>query len=327
MKQFFILGWLGLACFSLTGCSDDERLALQNDLIKKSVAPLVVGEKVQFSYAAGTTDSKLQTFKVVASAPGAEGTEFEPYTWRTENGNEISTVVATNCKTEGTTSTADIIDSQATTLRYYYVIPPELKGQQVSFVFSATSQDGETATYETPSYPVSSVDMKKKIELCGDDNGARYFSVEDMKAYTLEEVISGNLMDRIDFIYAFDATKTVGENEYTYKHAIFAPGASYYYPDDFSLPANWPTKETLMDKKLYVWDGQLKDDEHTAIYVDDADLKAATFENSACGILDLRAEGGVFMQTADGKYTAYIYINSLDDQSKTMVMGIKRLSK
>ena len=28
-----------------------------------------------------------------------------------------------------------------------------------------------------------------------------------------------------------------------------------------------------MDKKLYVWDGQLKDDVNTDIYVDDLDFK------------------------------------------------------
>lgn len=327
MKHIILIGILGLTFLGLTGCSDENDVILQNDLIKKSVAPLVVGEKIRFSYAAGTTNSKLESFKVIASYPGAEGTNFEPYTWRTQNGNEISTIVATNCTTEGATSTADIIDSQATTLRYYYVIPSELKGKQVSFVFSSTSKDGEKVTYETPTYTVSSMDIKKKIELCAEDNGARYFSIENMKAYTLDEVINANLMEKIDFIYAFDATKTSGGNEYTYKHAFFAPGATMFYPDDFSLPSNWPAKQTLMDKKLYVWDGQLKDDDHVAIYVDDLDLEKVTFDQSADGILDLRAEGGVFIKTADGKYTAYIYINSLNDKSKTMIIGIKRLSK
>lgn len=327
MKRIILLSLLSIVCFSFAGCSDDDDVALQNDFIKKSVAPLVVGEKVQFSYAAGTTDGKLKSFKVVASAPGDVGTNFEPYAWRTENGNEISTVVAMDCKTEGAVSTANIIDSQATTLRYYYVIPSDLKGKQVSFEFSSTSQNGETVTCKTPVYKVSSMDIRKKIELCGEETGARYFSIEDMKAYTLEEVVKGNLMDKIDFIYAYDATKSVGENEYTYKHAIFAPGASMYYPDDFSLPSGWSAKETLMDKKLYVWDGQLKEDDHLAIYVDDLDLQTATFENSTNGILDLRAEGSVFLKSADGKHVAYIYINSLNDQTKKMVLGIKKISE
>lgn len=327
MKRIILLSILSIICFSFAGCSNDDEASLKNDYIKKSVAPLVVGEKIWFSYAAGTTDSKLKSFKAVASAPGDEGTNFEPYSWRTENGNEISTIAASDCITDGAVSTATILDSQATTLRYYYVIPPELKGKQVSFEFSATSQDGEEVSCKTPVYDVCSMDMKKNIELSGEDDGARYFSIEDMEAYTLEEVVSGNLMDKIDFIYAYDATKSVGENEYTYKHAIFAPGATTYYPDDFSLPSDWPAKETLMDKKLYVWDGQLKGDDHIAIYVDDLDLQEETFDNSANGILDLRKDGGAFLRTADGKYVAYIYINSLNDKTKTMVFGIKRLSK
>ncbi|GAB6007846.1 DUF4466 family protein [Dysgonomonas reticulitermitis] len=326
MKRIIILSLLSLAFLGFTRCSDDDNTTLKNDLIKKSVAPLVVGEKIEFSYAAGTTDSKLQSFKVVASAPGAGGTNFEPYTWQTKNKVEISTVVASNCETNGAVSTAEIIDSQATTLRYYYVVPAELKGKQVSFVFSATSKDGKTATYETPSYAVSSMDMKKLIELSGEDTGARYFSIEDMKAYTLDEINSGNLMSKIDFIYAFATTKTVSGNQYTYKHAFFAPGATMYYPDGFSLPSGLASKETLMDKKLYVWDGQLKDDSHNTIYVDDLDLQKVTFDNSTSGILDLKAEGGIFMKTADGKQVAYIYINSVNDASKKIVIGIKKLS-
>lgn len=81
-----------------------------------------------------------------------------------------------------------------------------------------------------------------------------------------------------------------------------------------------------MDKKLYVWDGQLKDDKNNAIFVDDQDLKSQTFENSSDYVLDLRAEGSVFMKSSDGKYVAYIYINKLENDSKTAVIGIKRLS-
>lgn len=326
MKRIISLSLLGLTLLAMAGCSDDENTTLQNDLIKRSVAPLVLGEKIEFAYAAATKDSKLKTFKVTASIAGAEGTNFEPYTWRTENGSDVSVVVATDCKTEGAVSSASIIDSRTTTLRYYYVIPEELKGKNLSFIFSSTSENGETVTFKTPTYQGSSMDMRKMIELSGEENGAHYFSIEDMKAYTLEEVQNGNLSSRIDFIYAFAATKTVGENSYPYKHAIFAPGAESFYPDDFSLPAGLTAKETLMDKKLYVWDGQLKNDNNNNIYIDDLDLKAQTFENSACGILDLKAEGSVFMKSADGKHVAYIYINSLNDKTGTMVVGIKKLS-
>lgn len=324
MKNIFIINIFCFVLLSLVSCSDDENSTLQNDLIKRTTAPLIVGEKVEFAYAAGSRDGKLKVLKVEASVPGAEGTNFEPYTWRTENGTDVSTIVATECKTEGRLSSANIINSQATTLRYYYVIPEEARGKEISFVFYSVADNGEEATYRTPAYQVSTMEMRKLITLSGDDNGARYFSIEDMKAYTKDEVNAGNLSSRIDFIYAYSPKKTVGGNSYDYKHAFFSSSAEAFYPDGFSLPAGWDKKQTLMDKKLYVWDGQLKDDKNNSIFIDDLDLKLQTFENSADYVLDLRDEGSVFMKSSDGKYAAYIYINKLDNGKKTAVMGIKR---
>ena len=324
MKRIFTIGLGTILLASLVACSDEDT-SLQNDLIKRTTSPLIVGEKIEFAYAAGTPDSKLSTLSVRASIPGATGTNFEPYAWHTENGTDISEVVATNCVTDGNTSTAEIIDSQATTLRYYYVIPEEAKGKRVSFIFSSVAEDGEEVSLNTPSYTISSMDMKKLITLSGEENGARYFSIEDMRAYTKDEVAAGNLSSKIDFIYAYAATKTVNGNNYDYKHAFFSPAAEAYYPDDFVLPAGIEKKSTLMDKKLYVWDGQLKDDINTAIYIDDLDLKEQTYENSADYVLDLRADGGVFMKTSDGQYSAFIYINSLNNDAKSAVIGIKRL--
>lgn len=325
MKKISILSFFAVILISVVACSDEDNGALQNDLIKRTMSPLIVGEKINFAYAAGTSDSKLSMMCVEASVPGGEGTNFEPYAWHTENGVDKSEVVASDCRTEGRTSSAIIIDSQATTLRYYYVIPEEVRGKKVSFVFSTVSENGEKVSYRTPSYNVSAMDMRKLISLSGEEDGSRYFSIEDMKAYTKNEVISGNLFSKIDFIYAYAPKKNVNGNSYDYKHAFFAPAAEGFYPDDFVLPSGIEKKKTLMDKKLYVWDGQLKDDVNTDIYVDDLDLRSQTFENSVDYVLDIRAEGGVFMKTSDGKYAAYIYINSLDTNNKKAIIGIKRL--
>ena len=326
MKNIFVISLFCSVLMSLTACSDDDNGVLQNDLIKRTVSPLIVGEKIEFAYAAGTPEGKLNLLRVEASAPGAVGTNFEPYTWHTENGTDVSKEVASECKTEGNVSSAKIIDSQATTLRYYYVIPEEIRGKEVSFVFSSVAENGEETSYKTPSYKISSMDMKKLISLSGEDDGARYFSIEDMKAYTRDEVSTGNLSSKIDFIYGYAAKKSVNGNSYDYKHAFFSPSAEAFYPDGFVLPGGLEKKKTLMDKKLYVWDGQLKDDKNNAIFVDDQDLKSQTFENSSDYVLDLRAEGSVFMKSSDGKYVAYIYINKLQNDSKPAVIRIKRLS-
>lgn len=326
MKKIWITGILSCLLLSLASCSDkdDENASLKNELIKRTVSPLLVGEKIEFAYAMGSLTGKLKTARAEASFGGSAGTGFEPYAWHTENGTDVSTVVAKDCLTDGTVSTATLMDVQATTLHYYYVIPPELKGKEVSFVFSATSQANETVTFSTPAYKVSNMDMAKSITLEGTDHGARYFSIEDMKAYTLQEVESGNLSSKIDFVYAYAAKKQSGAHAYDYKHAFFSPAATAYYPDGFTLPASWEKRSTLMEKKLYMWDGQLKDDPNNNIYVDDLDLQQQSFDNSADYVLDLKGEGSVFMKSHDGKYVAYLYINKLDNSKKTAVVGIKR---
>lgn len=325
MKKIVITGIICSFLFSFASCSDkDDDTALKNDLIKRTVSPLLTGEKIEFAYAMGCPEGKLKSARVTASVAGQDGTNFEPYTWYTENGTDKSVVVAEDCKTEGNVSTAKIIDSEATTLRYYYVIPEELRGKEVSFVFSSETQDNKVATYKTPAYKISNMDMRKNIVLTGTDTGARYFSIEDMKAYTLQEVEAGNLSAKIDFVYAYAPKKTVGETQYDYKHVFFSTAATGYYPDNFTVPETWTKRSTSMEKKLYMWDGQLKDDKNNAIFVDDIDLQKQSFNNSADFVLDIRTEGSVFMKTADGKYVAYFYINKVDDAKKTAQIGIKR---
>lgn len=327
MKKSWLYWLLPCAWLAVSACSDDEdgEASLQNELIKRTVSPLVAGERIEFAYAAGLPGGKLQSVRAEASAAGAAGTGFEPYAWRTENGTDVSTEAARDCLTQGAVSTAAVIDAGAVTLRYGYVIPPELKGKEVSFVFSAVSQTGETAEFATPAYRVSNMEMAKGIALSGTPDGARYFSIADMKAYTRQEVESGNLAGRIDFVYGYAAKKSAGDKSYDYKHAFFSPAAEAYYPDGFAWPAGWVKNRTLMEKKLYVWDGQLKEDTNNAIYVDDVDLQRQSFANAADYVLDLKTEGSVFMQSPDGRYVAYLYINWVDDKGQQVTIGVKRL--
>ena len=81
-----------------------------------------------------------------------------------------------------------------------------------------------------------------------------------------------------------------------------------------------------MEKKIgtTVYDGQLKNDPNTTIYIDDLDLKQQTFDGSVNYAITLAADGSVFMKTADGKYTAFIYVNSVTNASSTAVISLKR---
>jgi hypothetical protein len=102
-----------------------------------------------------------------------------------------------------------------------------------------------------------------------------------------------------------------------------SPAATEYFPTGFSLPASWPNS-TLIEKKLNVWDGQLAGNTNMNIYIDDRDLQEQSFEASLNYALDVRASGGLFIRTNDGKYNAFIYINSVNNATSTAVVSIKR---
>lgn len=69
MKKISILSFFAVILISVVACSDEDNGALQNDLIKRTMSPLIVGEKINFAYAAGTSDSKLSMMCVEASVP------------------------------------------------------------------------------------------------------------------------------------------------------------------------------------------------------------------------------------------------------------------
>ena len=59
------------------------------------------------------------------------------------------------------------------------------------------------------------------------------------------------------------------------------------------------------------------------IYVDDMDFLEINLADSPNYALNLRAEAGVWVETADGKYRAYIYLNSVNANGSA-VISMKR---
>jgi hypothetical protein len=328
-KLATIIPCLLLSAALITSCKkDDKPKNLTNEFIKRTQAPLIVGEKIDFAYGAGTTTSKLGAMQVIASIPGAAGTTFETVTHRTNsNAADVTTLVGTNAVTNGGTSSVTIIDTNATTIRYGYIIPESARGQQVSFAFSVTSKAGDQATTTTPAYTISKMDMQRNIAMVGTAAGARYFSIADMKAYTQAEIDAGNLSAKIDFVYAYAATVSPSGTAYAYGHSLVSPGsAAAYFPAGFTIPASWTKNSTSMEKKIgtTLYDGQLKNDPNISIYVDDVDMQQQTFNGSPNFAIGLVNDASVFMKTADGKYTAFIYINSVTNGTSTAVISLKR---
>ena len=336
LLKYVMLSAIALSCFS---CSDDDDSTLRNDLIKKTVAPAIAGEKIEFAYAMGAQMGQLGQAEARASISGAEGTGFELNSWFTARNklvvNGVTYQTVKDVSTNGATSTATMMDkvdehymnptvafgtSQASliaaTVRYAYVVPAEAKGKNISFTFSSTSSTGAKASYSTPSYPVSKMDMKRLIEL--GNEGACYFSIEDMKAYTKEEVTTQSLASKIDFIYIYQAKL----NGYDYKHSFVSPGTDPKYIAIAGIVPAGATNKTPMEKRANVRDAQLKG-EAPNVYIDDVDFQSLDLGAAVDYALTFSKDDGAFMKTANGKYAAYVYVNKIDDSGK-MTVSIKR---
>ncbi len=330
MNRFYTIIFCLFATTVLTqSCKkeDEESGSLTNQFLKRTTAPLIVGEKIEFAYAMGTTNGKLNSAQAVVNIPGAAGTIWEIVTHRTVNALDITKVVGSNSLTNGGTSTVTILDTNATTLRYFYVIPEAARGKDINIQFSSTNKAGETATTNTPNYRISNMDMKRLIPVVGTPTGARFFSIADMKAYTQDEVDAGNLSSKIDFVYAYAATITPTTTAYNYGHSLVSPSEATYFPAGFSITSTWTKRSTSMERKLgnTFYDGQLKGDVNNSIFVDDIDLIQQEFNGSAKFALTLLADASVFMKTADGKYTAIIYVNSINNAASSAVLSMKRI--
>lgn len=341
--KYAMLSALALACFA---CSDDDDSAIKNDMIKKTTAPAIAGEKIEFAYAMGATEGRLAKAEATATIPGAQGTDFELYSWFTarqditvngvnyRGGDEVPLQTVKDASTNGATSVANLMDkvdthyfnpvvavgtSQsdliAATLRYNYVVPAEAKGKSFSITFTATSSTGAKATYRTPEYKVSKMDMKRLIEM--ENGGACCFSIEDMAAYTTAEAAS--MTGKIDFVYNYQ-TKT--SDGYDYGHAFVSPATDSKYVALSGIIPSGATNNTPMEQRAQVHDAQLKG-ANPATYVDDIDFETLDLSRATNYVLNLKNDDSVFMKSADGKYAALIYINKIDGSGKATV-SIKR---
>src|SRR5690606_4254041 len=130
--------FMGVSCDDEPVLMRDAVTSLSNDCIKRSlpIAPNLVGEEIEFAYAMAipTELGTLTSAEVVASIPGATGTYFDPNSYNTNaSGQDVPVLVASDSQTSGaTTSVQFTVDTAAATLRFYYIIPEEARGKEVS---------------------------------------------------------------------------------------------------------------------------------------------------------------------------------------------------
>ena len=319
-RKYYILTLLMLLILSVTACKKDEvTTVLKDDCIKRTLGPNVVGLNIEFTYAMALPydAGKIVSANVEVSIAGAAGTYLENRSFYTNTSGIDVGITIGNASVTNATNTEVIFtrDTCAATLRYFYIIPEEARGKSVSFTFSATASNGETVSYPMGPYTIANMDLK--LDLVASDNNLCYISIADMAVYNA--ATAATIPDKIDLVYLYRVITGI-----TFAHALASPAANPEYLPGITLPAG----VTNSTKFIKIW--ALRDF-HLArlqygIYIDDLDLQKIDFTGAPNYGINMKAEAGAWVETADGKYRAFVYVNAIDNIARTMRISIKRLT-
>src|SRR5690606_26480442 len=143
-----------------------------------------------------------------------------------------------------------------------------------------------------------------------------YFSISDMRAYNAAEAAAN--AEKIDLAYLFRALDGVNFN-----HALVAPAADSQFLPGVTLPAG-VNQATKIRGTWQLYDRHLSRLQFGE-YVDDLDLEKLDLSGAGNYALNLRAESGAWVETADGNYRAFIFVNAVNNAERSMRISIKRL--
>lgn len=289
---------------------------LQNDAIKRNLGPNMAGLPVEFVYAMAlpADKGKLVSAQVEASIAGAPNTYLEHRSFYTNgSGQDVGVVVATPSENKGNVTEVTFNkDTMAAALRYYYYPEASARGKEVTFKFTARASNGETVSYDLGPYKISNMEMKKSISVA--DGGAMYISIGDMTAYSAADAAAN--ADKIDLVYLYRSSPS------SFGHSLVAPAADAEFLPGVTLPAGVNRDAKLM-KVWELRDQQLSDDQY-GVFIDDSDFEKLNLGADATDhVHGLVEDHGVWVETADGKYRAYIFINKANADA-TGTISIKR---
>ena len=147
------------------------------------------------------------------------------------------------------------------------------------------------------------------------DNNKMYFSIADMAVYNTEEAKSNP--EKIDLVYLYRSIAGIN-----FLHSIVSPASNSDYLPGVILPTGVSNSTKFV--KIY----GLRD-KHLArlqngIYIDDLDFQKIDFTGSPNFGINMKVDSGAWLETADGKYRAYIFVNKVDNSKKEMTVSIKR---
>jgi hypothetical protein len=230
------------------------------------------------------------------------------------SGVDVPVPVGTTSVTSGSKTTVTFNkDTAAATLRYFYIVPEAARGKSVSFTFSTKSSNGEAVSYTMGPYTISKMDMIRNLTVT--DGANAYISIADMAVYNA--ATAATKADKIDLVYLYRNITTS-----LFNHALVSPAADAQYLPGITLPAG-VNKSTQIRKAFGLQDKNLAQLQN-GIYIDDVDFEKIDLSASPNFAINLVAESGIWVETADKKYKAYIFINSINNGGKSAVISIKR---
>lgn len=321
MRTYNILkSFILILCFSLSliSCNDSEDTSiLKNDCLKRTLGPNLVGQKIEFAYAMAVPyhSGKILSAEVEASIAGASGTWLENNSYYTSiSGVDVPVLVGSPSVTNGAKTKVDFtVDTCAATLRYYYVIPEEARGKTVSFTFTAKASTGETVSYKMGPYTIAQMAMAKNLTLT---KANCYISIGDMSIMNADS--AAKYPDKVDLVYIFRDYTAKG---ITFGHAFCAPATDSQYLPEITLPGG-VNRDCKIRKEYGLDDNHLSGLQY-GIYIDDIDFTSLDLSSMPDYAINMKARGGLWVETQDGKYRAFIYVNSLKSTSGG-VIGMKR---
>jgi hypothetical protein len=160
-------------------------------------------------------------------------------------------------------------------------------------------------------YTITKMDMALDLNLS--NNANNFISIENMAVYNAADAALN--ADKIDLVYLYRSIAGI-----TFGHALVAP-ANATYLEGTVLPAGVVNDASVV-KVWALRDKQLARMQY-GVYVDDIDFQKISFAGSADYAINLKAESGVWVETANKKYRAYIYVNSVNANGSAKV-SIKR---
>lgn len=321
-RKYYNLIAAMLVVLFFTSCTKEEysvpmgKTGLNNDCIKRTLGPNIVGNNIEFAYAMAipASEGKIVSAQVEATIAGAPSTYLENRSFYTNaSGVDVGiTVGSPSVNTDLKTMVTFTKDTCAATLRYFYTVPEAARGKSVTLTFSATASNGQTVSMKMGPYTITKMDMK--LDLVATDNKACYLSIADMALYDAAGAAAN--ASKIDLVYLYRAIPGI-----TFTHALVSPANSEYLPG-ITLPAG-VNLSTKMQKTWALNDFNLARLQY-GIYIDDVDFTVLNFTNAPNYVINLKAQAGTWVETADGKYRAYIYVNSVNNTAPGMTISIKR---